>query len=60
MDKEHRMMKAEILQGEGFKQREIAEMLSVTDIGLPGTRLYAFVMVLGYSRKPFVRLPFPK
>ena len=31
MDKEHRMMKAEILQGEGFKQREIAEMLGVTD-----------------------------
>lgn len=31
MDKEHRMMKAEILQGEGLKQREIAEMLGVTD-----------------------------
>lgn len=31
MDKEHRMLKAEVLQGQGFKQREIAQMLGVTD-----------------------------
>ena len=31
MDKEHRMLKAEILQEQGWKQREIAEMLGVTD-----------------------------
>ena len=31
MDKEHRMMKAEILQGQGLKQWEIAEELGVTD-----------------------------
>ena len=31
MDKEHRMLKAEILQEQGWKQREIADMLGVTD-----------------------------
>lgn len=31
MDKEHRMLKAEVLQGQGLKQWEIAEMLGVTD-----------------------------
>lgn len=31
MDKEHRMLKAEILQAQGKKQREIAEMLGVSD-----------------------------
>jgi transposase len=31
MDKEHRMMKAEILQGQGLKQWEIAEQLGVSD-----------------------------
>jgi transposase len=31
MDKEHRMLKAEILQGQGLKQWEIAEKLGVTD-----------------------------
>lgn len=31
MDKEHRMLKAEVLQGQGLKQWEIAEELGVTD-----------------------------
>ena len=31
MDREHRMLKAEILQAQGMKQKDIAELLGVTD-----------------------------